>query len=123
MIPHMDRDAVSAVGAATVVLRSLIAQRVEDKIGLRVVRGSSSWQQELITGSIREWLGVPGYADSIAIDLRKRGEAVLSHADVLCRVRYERDRVDFTVTDLVCDGPAMHDVAPALEHFAKEHRP
>ncbi|MGE5180441.1 MAG: hypothetical protein ACM31C_00180 [Acidobacteriota bacterium] len=112
-------DAAHSIGIATKVLEQLIARGVADVIGLRIETGD----QERIRGSIREWLGTPGYADAIAIDLRTPGEAVLAHADVLCRVRYARDRVDFTVTHLACDGPAMHDVAPALEHFAKEHRP
>jgi len=106
----------SAVDAATTLLPHLIAAHVKDVIGLRVGSGA----QERIVGPIQEWLDAP---DAVAIDLRTPGEAVIAHADVLCRMRYARDRVDFTVSDLVCDGPAMHDVAPALEHFAKEHRP
>ncbi len=109
-------DAAHSIGVATKVLEQLILGGVEDVIGLRVETGD----QEPITGSIRDWLRTP---DAIAIDLRTPGEAVIAHADVLCRMRYARDRVDFTVSQLVCDGPAMHDVAPALEDFAQEHRP
>ncbi len=106
----------SAVDAATTLLPRLIAAEVNDVIGLHVASGA----QEKIVGPIREWLRKP---DAVAIDLRTPGEAVIAHQGVLCRMRYARDLVDFTITDLVCDGPAMHDVAPALEHFAKGHRP
>jgi hypothetical protein len=110
-----------SVGVATKVLEQLIARGVSDVIGLRVETGD----QETITGSVRDWLRTPGHQGAIAIDLRTPGEAVLAHSDVMCRMRYARDRVDFTVRDLVCDGPAMHQPAlvAALESFVQEHRP
>ena len=109
-------DAAQSVAIATKVLEQLIVQGVEDVIGLRIESGD----REPITGSIRDWLRTP---DAVAIDLRTPGEAVLAHQGVLCRMRYARDRVDFTVRDIVCDGPAMYDVVPALEDFAKDHQP
>ena len=106
----------SAVDAATMLLPHLIAADFKDVIGLRVASGA----QEKIIGPINEWLRKP---DAVAIDMRTPGEAVIAHQGVMCRMRYARDLVDFTVSELVVDGPAMHDVAAALEHFAKEHRP
>ena len=105
----------SAVDAATMLLPHLIAAEFNDVIGLRAASGA----QEKIVGPISEWLRTP---DAVAIDLRTPGEAVIAHQGVLCRMRYARDRVDFTVRDLVCDGPAMHEVVAVLEDFAKDHR-
>jgi hypothetical protein len=98
----------------------LIERGITAAIGLRIERGEH--REEMISGSIASWLATGG--DAIAIDLRTPGEAVLAHRDVLCRMRYVRDRVDFTVHDVVRDGPAMHhaDVVAAIDRFAEEHR-
>ena len=121
----IDRDPARTVAVATKMLEQLIGRGVADAVGLCFQNGELEWRQERITGPIREWLRTPGYADAIAIDLRTPGEAVLAHSDVLCRMRYARDRIDFTVHDLVCDGPAMHQpgLVATLEHFVQEHRP
>ena len=115
------RDAGHAIRMATMMLPRLIERGEALVLGLR---GESSWEPETITGSVRDWLQAPRDSDAVAIDLRTPGECVLAHADVLCRMRYARDLVDFTVRDLVCDGPAMGEprVVETLARFAEEHR-